>query len=69
MRKRSRTIFIISAGALLAFALANEHKPNLKIAIAHSEESSPSRNIEAIVDIGIIAITILVSSGNKLVQR
>ncbi|MBX3563792.1 MAG: hypothetical protein KF730_04355 [Sphingomonas sp.] len=65
MVKRNRIILALGALALLLLSLGNARHAAISIAMARADDPSP-RKMEAAVDLGVIAVSVLVTWSKRL---
>lgn len=65
MVKRNRIIVLIAAAALLLLSLAPDRHAGIAIAMQRVGDPSPQK-VEAAVDLGLVAISVLVTWSRRL---
>lgn len=65
MVKRNRIIVMLGAAALLLISLATDRRADIAVALQRQGDPSPQR-VEAVVDIGLVAVSVLVTWSRRL---
>ena len=65
MAKRNRIVLAFGAAALLLIALAPDRRADIAIAMQRQGDASPQR-VEAALDLGLVAISVLVTWSRRL---